>query len=56
MKKLKNSDEFVAYLRKRGISLPEFVELLDDWFDLTIDERKNLRFRTPKYKKLKGEI
>lgn len=56
MKHLKNSDEFVAYLRKRGLSLPEFCELLDDWFSLTNEERKNLRLKTPKYKKLKGEL
>lgn len=54
--KVKNKDEFVAEVKKCGLSLNKFVDLLDDWFDLTTDERKNLRLETPKYKKLKGEI
>lgn len=56
MSKVKNKDEFVAEVKKCGLSLNKFVDLLDDWFDLTTEERKDLRFETPKYKKLKGEI
>lgn len=56
MSKVKNKDEFVAELKKRGLSLSIFCDLLDDWFDLTNNERKDLRLETPKYKKLKGEI
>lgn len=56
MSKVKNKDEFVSELKKRGLNLNTFCDLLDDWFNLTTNERKDLRLETPKYKKLKGDI
>lgn len=53
MKNTMNRDEFVAYLRKRQISVSEFYTLLNIWFSLTKDERWDLIKNTEMYRNLK---
>ena len=57
MKKTMNRDEFVKYLRKKQMSVPEFYALLENWFNLTRDERWELLKETAVYKQtIKSKI
>ena len=53
MKNNMNKDEFVAYLRKRGLSVAEFYAMMGNWFNLTTDESGELLKKTSMYKNLK---
>lgn len=46
-------EDFVAYLRKRQLSVSEFYSLLQSWFNLPWGDRKALLERTGYYKNLK---
>ena len=46
-------EEFVAYLRKRQLSVSEFYSLLQSWFNLPWGDRKALLEKTGYYKSLK---
>ena len=53
MKENMNKDEFVKYLRKRGMSVDEFYSLMGSYFNLTSGERFELIQSTHNYQKLK---